>query len=180
MRRYKVLMLLAALMLPAAGAYARPTTFTTNLTPALEIPPTASTATGSATITLDPAANTLRVQVTFSGLTSNTVMAHIHCCLASLFANANVGVATTMPAFPGFPLNVKSGTYDGVLDLNSPASYNPAFVTLQGGTVAGARAALIKGIQNGETYFNIHTAMFPSGEIRGLLAESPALASGWS
>jgi len=176
MRRSKMLMLMAALMLPAAGTYAKPTTFTANLTPALEIPPTASTATGSATITLDPAANTLRVQVTFSGLTSNTVMAHIHCCLASLFTNANVGVATTVPAFPGFPLGVTSGTYDHVLDLTSASSYNPAFVTLQGGTVANAEAALINGIQNGETYLNIHTVNFPSGEIRGLPVAAPAPA----
>ena len=176
MRRYKMLMLMAALMLPAAGTYAKPTTFTANLTPALEIPPTASTATGSATITLDPAANTLRVQVTFSGLTSNTVMAHIHCCLASLFTNANVGVATTVPAFPGFPLGVTSGTYDHVLDLTSASSYNPDFVTLQGGTVANAEAALINGIQNGETYLNIHTVNFPSGEIRGFLVAAPAPA----
>jgi hypothetical protein len=176
MRRYKMLMLMAALMLPAAGTYAKPTTFTANLTQALEIPPTGSTATGSATITLDPAANTLRVQVTFSGLTSNTVMAHIHCCLASLFANANVGVATTVPAFPGFPLGVTSGTYDHVLDLTSASSYNPAFVTLQGGTVANAEAALINGIQNGETYLNIHTVNFPSGEIRGLPVAAPTPA----
>ena len=176
MRRSKMLMLMAALMLPAAGTYAKPTTFTANLTPALEIPPTASTATGSATITLDPAANTLRVQVTFSGLTSNTVMAHIHCCLASLFANANAGVATTVPAFPLFPLGVTSGTYDHVLDLTSASSYNPDFVTLQGGTVANAEAALINGIQNGETYLNIHTVNFRSGEIRGFLVAAPAPA----
>ena len=177
MRQYNVLMLVAALVLPAAGTYARPTTFTTNLTQANEVPPTGSTATGSATIVLDPAANTLGVHATFSGLTSNTVMAHIHCCLPSLFTSGvNVGVATTVPAFPGFPLGVKSGTYDGVLDLTSASSYNPAFVTLQGGTIAGARAALIKGIQNGETYFNIHTTNFPSGEIRGFLAASPTPA----
>ena len=177
MRRDKVLMLIAALMLPAAGAYAKPTTFTGNLTQALEVPPTGSPATGSATVTLDPAANTLRVQVTFSGLTSPTLMAHIHCCLAFLFeTNFNVGVATTVPAFPGFPLGVTSGTYDHVLDLTSASSYNPAFVTLQGGTVAKAEAALIKGIQNGETYLNIHTVNFPGGEIRGFLVASPTPA----
>jgi hypothetical protein len=177
MRRDKVLMLIAALMLPAAGTYAKPTTFTANLTPALEVPPTASTATGSATVTLDPAANTLRVQVTFSGLTSPTLMAHIHCCLASLFlTGANVGVATTVPAFPGFPLGVTSGTYDHVLDLTSAASYNPAFVTMQGGTVAAAEAALINGIETGKTYLNIHTVNFPGGEIRGFLVASPTPA----
>ena len=104
MRRDKVLMLVAALMLPAAGTYARPTTFTANLTQALEVPPTGSAATGSATVVLDPAANTLSVHVTFSGLTSPTIMAHIHCCLSFQFqTNFNVGVATTVPAFPGFP-----------------------------------------------------------------------------
>jgi hypothetical protein len=178
MRRNQMLMLIAALMLPAVAAYAKPMTFTASpLTQALEVPPTGSTATGSATIVLDPTANTLAVHVTFNGLTSNTIMAHIHCCLASPFATGvNVGVATTVPAFPGFPLGVTSGTYDHVLDLTSAASYNPAFVTLQGGTVAGAEAALIKGIENGETYLNIHTTNFPGGEIRNFLVAVPAPA----
>jgi hypothetical protein len=177
MRQYNVLMVVAALVLPSAGTYASPTTFTTNLTQANEVPPTGSTATGSATVVLDPTANTLAVHATFSGLTSNTIMAHIHCCLPSLFTSGvNIGVATTVPAFPGFPLGVRSGTYDHVLDLTSASSYNPAFVTLQGGTIARARAALINGIQNGETYFNIHTVNFPAGEIRGFLAASPTPA----
>jgi hypothetical protein len=178
MRRDKVLMLIAALMLPAAATYGKPVTFTVNLTQALEVPATGSPATGSGTVVLDPTANTLGVHVTFSGLTSNTIMAHIHCCLTFSFgtgvaAVANVGVATTVPAFPGFPIGVTSGTYDHVLDLTSLASYNPAFVTLQGGTVAGAEAALIKGIVNGETYLNIHTTNFPNGEIRGFLSAVP-------
>ena len=108
-------------------------------------------------------------------------MAHIHCCLTFPFATgvaavANVGVATTVPAFPGFPIGVTSGTYDHVLDLTSLASYSSAFVTLQGGTVAGAEAALIRGIVNGETYLNIHTTNFPSGEIRGFLVAAPTPA----
>src|SRR6516165_4293957 len=180
MRRDTALMLLAALMLPAVPAYAKPMTFTANLTQALEVPPTGSSATGSATITLDATAGTLRVQVTFGGLTSNTMMAHIHCCLASLFSTgtaavANVGVATTVPAFPGFPIGVTSGAYDHVLDLTSVASYNPMFVTAQGG-VAAAEAALIKGIVNGETYLNIHTTNFSGGEIRGFLVAAPTPA----
>jgi len=176
MRRDKVLMLMAALMLPTTAAHAKPATFTANLTQANEVPPTGSAATGSATIVLDPTANTLSVQATFSGLTSNTVMAHIHCCLASSFlTGVNVGVATPVPAFPGFPLGVKSGTYSGVLDLTLASSYNPAFVTAQG-SVAKAEAALISGIQNGETYFNIHTTNFPGGEIRGFLAPPARLS----
>ena len=66
-----------------------------------ENPPNNSTATGFATVTLDTTTHRLRVAVTFSGLTSNTTMAHIHCCTS---APNNVGVATTVPAFVGFPL----------------------------------------------------------------------------
>ena len=153
--------------------------FAASLTQALEVPPTGSPATGSATILLDQSASTLGVHVTFSGLTSGTIMAHIHCCLAAPFqTGVNVGVATTVPAFPGFPLGVTSGTYDHVLDLTLASSYNPAFITAEGGTVAGAATALIKGIENGETYLNIHTSNFPGGEIRDFLAAAPAAVVG--
>ena len=164
-----ILALAAALIVLAPAAHAAPMTFTAILSAANEVPPpvVVSSGTGLATIVLDPTAQTLQVNATFSGLTSNTVAAHIHCC-APLGTNA--GVATTLPAFPGFPLGVTSGTYSSaVFDLTQPLIYNPAFVTLQGGTIAGAEAALINGIQSGQTYFNIHTVNFGGGEIRGQL-----------
>jgi len=163
-------MVMAALMQVPFACYATPTTFTANLTQGLEVPATGSTATGSATFVLDQAANTLSVHVTFSGLTSGTTASHIHCCLDFPFETGlNVGVATTTPTFAGFPLGVTSGTYDRTLDLTLASSYNPAFVTAQGGTVAKAEATLIRGIVTGETYLNIHTTNFPTGEIRGFL-----------
>ena len=64
MRRDTALMLLAALMLPAVPAYAKPMTFTVNLTQALGVPATGSPATGSGTVVLDPTANTLGVHLT--------------------------------------------------------------------------------------------------------------------
>ena len=168
------LVLTAALTLAVPTAHAIPMTFVANLTQANEVPPTGSPATGLATVILDPTAQTIQINATFSGLTSNDVMAHIHCCLASPFlSGVNVGVATTVPAFPGFPLGVTSGTYSSdVFDLTQPLIYNTTpvtgFVALQGG-IPQAEAALIAGIQNGETYFNIHTTMFPGGEERDFL-----------
>jgi hypothetical protein len=70
-------------------------------------------------------------------------------------------------------LGVTSGTYDQTFDLSLSSFYNPAFVTLEGGTVAGAEAALIAGLEGGATYFNIHTGMFPGGEIRGEIPAVP-------
>ena len=164
------LVLMGALVLQTPAANATPMTFVGNLSAANEVPPVVSPGTGLATIILDPTAQTLQVNATFSGLTSNDVAAHIHCC-APLGTNA--GVATTVPAFPGFPLGVTSGTYSSpVFDLTQSTIYNTTpitgFVALQGG-IPQAEAALIAGIENGETYFNIHTTMFPGGEERDFL-----------
>ena len=177
-----VLVLMAAVMLLAPATYATPITFVANLTGANEVPPTGSPGIGHATVVLDPVANTLQVNVTFSGLLAVTNAAHIHCCLPSPFATGvNVGVATTVPAFPGFPLGVTAGAYSSPpLSLLDMGTYNPAFVTLEGGTIPLARNALVAGIEAGETYLNIHTAAplgFPSGEIRGFLAQVPEPAS---
>ena len=49
------------------------------------------------------------------------------------------------------------------------SSYNPAFVTAHGGTVAGAEADLLAGLKAGQAYLNIHSSTFPGGEIRGFL-----------
>jgi len=110
-------------------------------------------------------------------LTGTTTASHIHCCEATPGANANVMVATTTPTFPGFPLGVTSGSYDQTFDLTNAGSYNPDFITAHGGTVLGAETALIAGIENQETYLNIHTNLFSTGEIRGLLTPVPEPAS---
>jgi hypothetical protein len=174
MKRMALILLVgAALSLPAPATHATPITFVANLTGATEVPPTGSPGIGHATVVLDPVANTMHVDVTFSGLLAGTTASHIHCCLPSPGATGvNVGVATTTPTFPGFPLGVTAGTYSHDFNLLDSTTYNPAFVTLEGGTIPLARNALVAGIEAGETYLNIHTAAplgFPTGEIRGFL-----------
>jgi len=144
-------------------------TLSGSLSPANENPPVASTATGSATVTLDTIAHTLMIDLNFSGLTSNTMAAHIHCCVQP---PGNTGVATTVPAFPGFPLAVTSGTYRGTLNLLDAGSYNPAFITANGG-VPNADVLFENGFQNFQTYLNIHTVSFPGGEVRAFLTPEP-------
>jgi hypothetical protein len=162
-------LLVAVFVLSASLASASPITLTVTLSGLNENPPNTSPGTGVATVTLDPVAQTLQLNVTFSGLESNDVAAHIHCCLASPFDSANVGVATTVPAFVGFPLGVTAGTYSSaVFDLTQPLIYNPAFVTAQG-SLAQAETAFIAGLLNGETYLNIHTVNRGGGEIRGFV-----------
>jgi hypothetical protein len=125
-------------------------------------------------VVLDTAAHTLSIDVTFADLTSPVTAAHIHCCIA---APGNAGVATQTPSFTGFPVGVTSGSYSHLFDTSLAATFNATFVTANGGTAAGAEAALESGLLAGEAYLNIHTQVFPSGEIRGFLAETPEPAS---
>jgi hypothetical protein len=132
-----------------------------------EIPPNASPSTGDALVTVDLDTLMMDVQITFAGLVGTTTASHIHCC-TSVPGSANVGVATILPTFTGFPLGVTSGTYDHTFDMSLASSYNPAFVTAQG-SISTAFTALIAGMETGNAYLNIHTSEFPGGEIRGLL-----------
>ena len=187
--------LLSALFVAAAAMFAEPTahaiplTFEADLNSANENNPlNHSTGTGTAFVILDPALHTMEVQITFSGLTAPTSASHIHCCEATPGANLNVMVATTVPSFPGFPLGVTAGTYDQTFNLLDIGTYNPAFIASAFDPthdVLGAEAALINGIENAETYLNIHTSLivdsvehgFPGGEIRGLLLPVPEPSS---
>jgi hypothetical protein len=181
-----LLALASVLILPAPAAHADVIDLFANLSFANELPtpPVPSNGTGSAHVVLDTTAETLTVSATFSGLTGPVTAAHIHCCQTAFNVPQAVGVATTVPAFPGFPINMGiSGTYSSVdflgvpFDLTQPLIYNPAFVTAQGG-LANAEAALIAGLTNHLTYFNIHTANNPSGEIRGQLVPGPIVGAG--
>ncbi|HTF70767.1 MAG TPA: CHRD domain-containing protein [Edaphobacter sp.] len=170
-----LLPLLAAALLTTQAAFASTIVYTANLNGATEEPPTGSPGTGFATVMIDDIANTMAVNVTFSGLTAGNTAAHIHCCTATPgFGNA--GVATITPTFTGFPSGVTSGIYDHVFDLTAASSYNPAFVTAQG-SLAAAEAALLAGLASDETYLNIHTSTNPGGEIRGFLVAVPEPAS---
>ena len=170
-----VLALMAVLLLQAPTAQAAPITLAATLSGAAENPPNGSPGIGQATAVLDPDAKTLELHISFSGLTSDTMAAHIHCCIPAA-QPGNFVVATTVPAFPGFPLNVTSGIYDNTLDLTDPSSYRAGFITAIGG-IANAEAALIAALESGANYLNIHTVDFPGGEIRGALVPVPEPAS---
>lgn len=141
-------------------------TYTADLSGSNEVPANASPGSGTVSVVYDDLARTLQVTATFADLLGTTIAAHIHCCT---LPGTNVAVATTTPSFAGFPFGVSSGTFDNTLDLTLASSWNPSFVTTQGG-VANAEAALAAGLAAGQAYFNIHTNLFPGGELRGNLA----------
>lgn len=152
-------------------AHAALVSYTANLSGPNESPPNASPATGVAYVDVDATAHTMRVQVTFSGLQGTTTASHIHTPTA-VALTGTAGVATTTPYFAGFPIGVTFGTYDNTLDMTQVSSYNPSFITNNGGTTASAEAALFQDIADGKAYLNIHSSVFGGGEIRGFLVPS--------
>jgi hypothetical protein len=172
MRHLLAPMVVSALLGLTSAAHAQVNNYTTTLSGPNEAPPNSSPGTGTASVLVNEDFNEITLHVEFSGLTTGTTAAHIHCCTTDP-QTGTAGVATQVPSFVGFPLGVTSGTYDMTLSTLDEATYNPAFITANGGTADTAEAALLEGIVAGTAYLNIHTTDFPAGEIRGFLIAAP-------
>lgn len=170
----------AAVALSAAGgANAALLFYSVTLNGPSESPPNASPGTGVGFVDINTVTNIMQVGVTFSGLLGGTTASHIHCCTAAPFTGT-AGVATQTPTFVNFPLGVTSGTYLNSFDLTQASSWNPAFVTANGGSVVATEAAFLAAAALGETYLNIHTSVVPGGEIRGFLTTATPEPASWA
>jgi len=107
---------------------------------------------------------TISFSLTYARMSSQVVQAHIH--FGASMTNGGVAVflcGGTKPACPA------SGTVTGTItatDVSVLPATNGDSVIPQG-IEPGDLAGLIKAIRHGDTYVNVHTAMFPTGEIRG-------------
>jgi hypothetical protein len=119
--------------------------FATTLSAAQQMPPSAGSAgTGRGFVSLDAAGAQALVTVRWSGLTSNTTMAHIHS-----------GISAT--------------NGDIVCDLNAPTTAKSGEIVDALCALTPENAAQLK--RNG-LYFDIHSQAFVSGEIRGQIKRS--------
>ena len=119
-------------------------TFIAALNGASEVPPTTSTATGSATIVLSPDETAALVSLSFSNLSSPETAAHVH-----------------GPADPG---NSAPGA---LLDLDQPLGQVSNLLWIFQPTAGLQPADIVTALKSGRLYSNVHTANLPSGEIRG-------------
>jgi hypothetical protein len=161
----------AAVCLFAQPAVAA-TVFQTSLSGANERPTVATAATGNATVTIN--GTLLTVSANFFNLSSGLADGHIHCCVGP---DASTSVAL---GFTGLPLGATSGTITGTYDLTLASTFRAAFITASGGTVDGARQRFLDGLNGGQTYFNLHSTNFPSGEVRGQLIATVPEPATWT
>ncbi len=115
----------------------------------MEVPPNASTATGNFAGTYSDVTNQLMINVIFNNLTGgNANAAHIH----TGTAGSNGPIIIPLPGFPA----AASGNYS---------------------LTAAVPAANLATFMAGNTYINIHNALFPGGEIRGQIAAPVAMCA---
>ncbi|MEB3123711.1 MAG: PEP-CTERM sorting domain-containing protein [Snowella sp.] len=131
------------------------------------------TGTGTGSMTYDDGFNTLRLQATFSGLSGNVTVAHLH----GITAQPGTGTASVIvpsgSSLPNFPTGATFGTYDQTFDLGSDSTYRAAFLTANNNSPDDARDSLIASFDAGTTYFNIHSTTFTGGEIRAFATAVP-------
>jgi hypothetical protein len=114
--------------------------FTASLSGAQETPPNSSAATGTGTVTVDPATKAFTANVFTTGIAGTA--AHIHDGAPGVAGPIIIPLAQTAPG---------SGTWTA------------------SGTLTDAQLALLNA---GNYYFNVHSAAFPNGEIRGQIVPS--------
>jgi hypothetical protein len=119
---------------------------------------------GTLKLTLDRRAKTLTFTLTYSNLTPDAFMAHIHFAPVHVGGGIMIWFCGGPPATP--PAGVQrcpasGGTVTGTItaaDVQSIAAQN---------VMAGDFDAVEDALDNNSAYANVHTVAFPSGEIRG-------------
>jgi len=107
---------------------------------------------------------TISYSLTYSRMSSQVVQAHIH--FGASLTNGGVAVFLCGGVKPACPA---SGTVTGTItaaDVSVLPVTNGDSVIPQG-IQPGDLAGLMRAIRHGDTYVNVHTTNFPSGEIRG-------------
>jgi hypothetical protein len=161
---------LVALLLTAAPSFAAIITYNTHMDGPTEGTP--SNGTGDSVVTYDNVAHTMRVQASFTGLTGTTTASHIHAPTPAQ-GSGTASVATQTPTFSSLPLGVTSGSFDQTLDLTQAGSWNPSYISANGGTPASAENAFFRAMDGNKAYLNIHSSVNPGGEIRGFYVPEP-------
>lgn len=167
MKRIVSSLALVFAMLAASAAYATTTNYRSTMSGLSEATPNTSPGAGIASIVIDDVAMTMSLSMPFFDLLAPSTAAHLHCCTAQPL----LGTAPVAIPFPDFPLGMRSGLYERVFNLADAGTYDAAFITAHGGTVDAARDFLLGGIAANQSYLNVHTSLYPPGEIRGFLVQ---------
>lgn len=129
-----------------------------------------SPAKGNLTLNVDKGNQFINFRLTYSGFTNNVTQSHIHFGKEHVAGGVMVFFCSnlTNPAPPPNtqPCPLTGGTVTGTITGTNVVGPTAQNVT------PGDFTALLAALQSNTAYGNIHTAKFPSGEIRGQILPS--------
>ena len=162
MRRLFMVAAAVVVLGSASAAQAQTVRLAANLSATNEIPPRnandvplagiVSGAFGTATVTVDMAAQTVSWSIDVFNMPSGTTNAHFHVGGPGVVGPTVVNIA--------FPAGISN-------DYNLSGSATPANLTVRGDQGIRSWEDFIQSLLGGQTYLNIHSAVNPGGEIRG-------------
>ncbi|HJU05686.1 MAG TPA: CHRD domain-containing protein [Nitrospiraceae bacterium] len=151
-RKMAIAVFIMALLLAVQPFAYATTTFTSILTGSQETPPNASPATGFGTFVLNDPMTDLSFNVNYAGLIGGPIVGtHFHVAPIGVAGPIVRGLDITGATSP-------SGSFAGVWRSTDAQPLTPS---------------LVNSLLANNIYFNIHTAAFPAGEIRGQLNAVP-------
>lgn len=133
-----------------------------------EVPAVSSAASGRFKAVIDKASNTIRYEVSYSGLEGDVRQSHIHFGQRGVTGGISIWLcqtATNPSPIATTPQCPQSGTVTGVIsaaEVVGPAGQ---------GIAATEFAEIVAAIRAGVAYVNVHSSKFPTGEIRGQLRD---------
>jgi CHRD domain len=140
-------------------------TFTATMTGSEEVPPKNTQATGSAKFISSSDENSMTYRIRVANINGVT-MAHIH----SGKTGKNGPIVVTL-----FKSATSTGPINGLLSQGTITSTN-----LEGPLKGKTISDLVKLINDGKAYANVHTQQNPKGEIRGQISTSAAASASTS
>lgn len=143
-------------------AFAQQQHFTAKLSGAKEVPPITSAASGMAAFDLNAAGTQMKYTLNVTNI-NHVIAAHIH--KGSITANGPIVVNLFIPS-------KATGKVDGTLAQSSINS-----TSLIGPLKGKQMTDLLKLINGGQAYVNVHTTQNPPGEVRGQMSSGSATSA---
>jgi hypothetical protein len=173
MRKSCLVFALAAFLIPEFAVTdpgRGPKSLRARLTGFQEVPAVSTGAVGEFRAKVNRDNTEFTYELSYDGLRGNVTQAHIH--LDQRGVNGGVSLwlcgTATNPGPAGTPTCPQSGTVSrtvSAVDVVGPAGQ---------GVAAGQLEALLRAMRAGVTYANVHTTMWPGGEIRGQIQDEDA------
>ena len=132
-----------------------------------EVPSLSTTGAGEFRLTINDDATEAAYQLQYSGLSAPVTQAHIHFGQPGVAGGIMIwlcGTATN-PGPAGTPTCPQSGTVSGTIRAENVVGPEGQ------GIAPGQFAKALRAIRLGFTYANVHTNLFPTGEIRGQIQD---------